>query len=169
MHNLSKLALKFFTSKQLEKLSRIFQPGIGKSVVIMGGTLMGYELGEFLVKRGRKVTIVHPGPEEELGDRMTIDDVQLIGPWFKQKHVSIWTDAEYKEITEKGLKMAQHGRLVYELPGKHVIDTLDLVPDQKSIDQLGGIVDETYVIGCAKEFGLMVDAVRDGAEVGLAL
>jgi NADPH-dependent 2,4-dienoyl-CoA reductase/sulfur reductase-like enzyme len=169
MHNMSKTALKFFTSKQLEKLSRIYQPGMGKSVVIMGGTLHGYELAEFLVKRGRKVTVVHNGPEEELGDRMTIDDIQLIGPWFKQKHVSIWTDAEYKEITKKGLKMAQHGRLVYEIEGKQVIDTLDLVPDQKSIDQLSEIIDETHVIGSCKEPGLMVDAVRDGVEVGLAL
>jgi hypothetical protein len=115
------------------------------------------------------VTIVHPGPEEELGDRMTIDDVQLIGPWFKQKHVSIWTDAEYKEITAKGLKMAQHGRLVYEIEGKNVIDTQDLVPNQKSIDQLSGIADETHIIGSCKEPGLLVDAIREGAKVGLAL
>jgi thioredoxin reductase len=169
MHNMSKMALKFFTSKQLGMLSRIYQPGIGKSVVILGGTLHGYELAEFLAKRGRKVTIVHDGPESELGDRITIDDVQLIGPWFKQKHVSIWTDAEYKEITQKGLKMAQHGRLVYELEGKQVIDTQDLVPNQTVIDQLSGIVDETYVIGSAKEPGLMVDAIRDGCLTGLKI
>ena len=169
MHNMSKMALKFFTSAQLEKLSKIWQPGIGKSVVILGGTLHGYELAEFLVKRGRQVTVVHNGPASELGDRMTIDDVQLIGPWFRQKHVSVWTDAEYKEITAKGLKMAQHGRLVYEIEGKNVIDTQDLVPNQKIIDRLSGIVDETYIIGSAKDPGLMVDAIRDGAETGYAL
>ena len=169
MHNMSKLALKFFTSRQLEKLSKIYQPGIGKSVVVLGGTLHGYELAEFLVKRGRKVTIVHNGPAAELGDRMTIDDIQLIGPWFKQKHVSIWTDAEYKEITEKGLKMAQHGRLVYEIEGKNVIDTQDLVPNRKIVDQLSGLVDETHVIGSCREPGLIVDAVKEGALVGYAI
>ena len=169
MHNMSKMALKFFSSAQLEKLSKIYTPGMAKSVVVMGGKLHGYELAEFLVKRGRKVTIVHDGPASELGDRMTIDDVQLIGPWFKQKHVSVWTDAEFKEITSKGLKMAQHGRLVYELEGKNVIEPDDLVPNQAIIDQLSGIITETYVIGSAKEPGLMVDAVRDGAETGYAL
>ncbi len=169
MHRMGKLALKFFTSRQLEKLSKIFQPGIGKSVVILGGTLHGYELAEFLAKRGRKVTIVHNGPASELGDRMTIDDVQLIGPWFRQKHVSIWTDAEYKEITKKGLKMAQHGRLVYEIEGKNVIDTQDLVPNRKIVDQLSGLVDETHVIGSCREPGLIVDAVREGAFVGYAI
>ena len=169
MHNLSKTALKFFTSKQLTALSKIYQPGIGKSVVILGGTLHGYELAEFLAKRGRQVAIVHPGPASELGNRMTIDDFQYIGPWFNQKHVSIWTDAEYKEINAQGLKMAQHGRLVYNIEGKSVIDTMDLVPNQKSIDQLGGIITETHIIGSCQEPGLMVDAVRDGAKVGLAL
>ena len=169
MHNMSKMALKFFTSRQLEKLSKIFQPGIGKSVVILGGTLHGYELAEFLAKRGRMVTIVHNGPASELGDRMTIDDVQLIGPWFKQKHVSIWTDAEYKEITDRGLKMAQHGRLVYEIQGKNVIDTQDLVPNQKIVERLSGLVAETHVIGSCREPGLIVDAIREGALIGCAV
>ncbi|HSQ85200.1 MAG TPA: hypothetical protein VLM43_10800, partial [Desulfobacterales bacterium] len=131
--------------------------------------LHGYELAEFLTKRGRKVTIVHPGPESELGNRMTIDDIQYIGPWFKQKHVSIWADAEFKEINAKGLKMAQHGRLVYDIEGKNVIDTQDLIPNKASIEQLNGIINETYIIGSCKDPGLLVDAIRDGAEVGLAL
>jgi hypothetical protein len=93
----------------------------------------------------------------------------LIGPWFRQKHVSIWTDAEYKEITDRGLKMAQHGRLVYEIEGKNVIDTQDLVPNKKIVDQLSGLVDETHVIGSCREPGLIVDAVREGALIGRAI
>ena len=41
----------------------------------MGGTLHGCELGEFLVKRHRKVIIAHDGPASELGDEMGRDDL----------------------------------------------------------------------------------------------
>ena len=34
---------------------------IGKRVVIVGGAIQGCEPAEFLIKRGRKVTIVHDG------------------------------------------------------------------------------------------------------------
>jgi 2,4-dienoyl-CoA reductase (NADPH2) len=168
LHNIIKSFLKFFTSRQLARLSRIWMP-IGKSVVILGGTLHGFQLAEFLTKRGRTVTVVHNGPAKELGDRMTIDDLHYLLAWFRQKHVSIWENAVYKEITPEGLKMAQHGRIAYVLKGKNVIDSQDLVPNKKLIDQLSGLVPETHVIGSCREPGMIVDAMRDGHTVGLAL
>ena len=54
----------------------------------MGGTLHGCELGEFLVKRNRKVIIAHNGPASELGDEMGRDDLANLLPWFKQKYVT---------------------------------------------------------------------------------
>jgi 2,4-dienoyl-CoA reductase (NADPH2) len=168
MHSMIKFFLKFFTSRQMEKLSKIWMP-VGKSVVILGGTLHGCELAEFLAKRGRKVTVVHNGPESELGDRMTIDDLHLLWPWFKQKHVAVWADAVYKEISAEGLKIAQHGRLSYILKGRSVIDTQDLVPNDKVVNQLSNIVAETHVIGSCRKPGLIVDAMFDGAICGHAL
>jgi 2,4-dienoyl-CoA reductase (NADPH2) len=168
LHNMLKSFLKFFTSRQMGRLSKIWMP-IGKSVVILGGTLHGFQLAEFLTKRGRTVTVVHNGPEKELGDRMTIDDLFYLSAWFKQNHVSVWADAEYKEIAPEGLKIAQHGRLPYILKGKNVIDSQDLVPNKKAIDELSGLVAETHVIGSCKEPGMIVDAMQDGHKIGLAL
>jgi len=168
MHRLVKTFLRFFTSRQLQRLSRMWMP-IGKSVVILGGTLHGFQLAEFLAKRGRTVTVVHNGPEKELGDRMTIDDLHYLVAWFKQNHVSVWDNAVYKEITPEGLKIAQHGRLPYLLKGENVIDTQDLIPNRKMIDRLSGLVAETHVIGSCKEPGMIVDAIQDGHKIGLAL
>ena len=47
--------------------------------------------------------------------------------------------------------------------------TQDWGPNNQIADQLKGLVDETYVIGSAKEPGFIVDAMQDGHKTGLAL
>ena len=91
---------------------------VGKSVVIMGGTLHGCELAEFLAKKGRRVVIAHDGPASELGDGMTVDDLENLWPWFKQKHVPIWAPVEYREIVEEGLKVRMPDKRIVRARGQ---------------------------------------------------
>jgi 2,4-dienoyl-CoA reductase (NADPH2) len=168
LHGMLKFFLKFFTSAQMEKLSRIWMP-VGKTVVVMGGTLHGCELAEYLTKRKRKVVMVHDGPEEELGDRMTIDDLDNLWPWLKQNHVPIWAGVEYQKITSKGLEVSLKDKRKYVMKGKNIITTQDWGPNTSIAEQLKGLVAETHVIGSCKEPGLIVDAMREGAKVGLAV
>ncbi len=86
LHGMLKAALKVLTPAQIARLSDVWMP-VGKSVVIMGGTLHGCELAEFLTKKGRRIVVAHDGPASELGDGMTIDDLESLWPWLKQKHV----------------------------------------------------------------------------------
>jgi pyruvate/2-oxoglutarate dehydrogenase complex dihydrolipoamide dehydrogenase (E3) component len=165
LHGMLKFFLKFFTSAQMQKLSKIWMP-VSKSVVVMGGTLHGCELAEFLTKRGRRVVVAHNGPKEELGDRMTIDDLENLWPWLKQNSVPIWAGVEYLQIKDKGLEVSLHDKRKYILKGKNVITTQDWGPNQTVAEQFKGLVAETYVIGSCKEPGLIVDAVRDGAVIG---
>jgi 2,4-dienoyl-CoA reductase (NADPH2) len=168
LHNMLSFFLKFFSSAQMEKLSKIWMP-VGKDVVIMGGTLHGCELAEYLTKRNRKVTMVHNGPEAELGDRMTIDDLANLWPWLRQKNVAIWSDIKYEQITEKGLKIRQKDQRSYIIEGKNIITTQDWGPNNALVSQFDGLVPEIHVIGSSKEPGLIVDAMKDGALIGLKI
>ncbi len=169
LHGMLKFFLRFFSSAQLEKLSKIWMP-VGKTVVILGGTLHGCELAEFLTKRGRKVAMVHNGPEKELGDRMTIDDLMHLWPWLKLKHVPIWSGVDYTEINPKGLVIRQQkDKQVYLIEGRHVIPTQDWGPNQAMIERFQGLADEIKVIGSCREPGLIVDAVKDGALAGYSI
>lgn len=168
LHTMLKFLLRFLTPAQLEKLSRYWMPVAG-SVVVMGGTLHGCELAEFLTKRGRKVTMVHDGPEAELGDRMTIDDLQNLWPWLKQNSVPIWAGVEYLGINDKGLGIKLQDRRRITARGKQIITTQDLRPNAALADQFAGIAGETHVIGSCREPGLIVDAIREGARIGLAI
>ncbi len=168
LHGMLKFFLKFFSSATIGNLSKIWMP-VGKSVVVMGGTLHGCELAEYLTKRNRKVVMVHDGPEEELGDRMTIDDLVSLWPWLKQNHVPVWSNVDYRRITGEGLEINLKDQRKYILKGKNVITTQDWGPNTTVVDQFKGLVAETHVIGSCREPGLIVDAMSEGAKVGCAI
>jgi len=168
LHGMLKTALKFFNPAQMEKLSKLWMP-VGSSVVIMGGTLHGCELAEFLTKRGRKVVIAHDGPESELGEGIYRDDQENLWPWFKLKHVPIWTDCSYLEIVDAGLKIQVPDKRIFTLRGKSVLTTQDWGPNTELVAELEKMGIETHVIGSAKDPGWIVDAVREGVLVGSAI
>ena len=168
LYNIIQFFLKFFSSAQMEKLSKIWIP-VGKSVVIMGGTLHGCELAEFLTKRKRKIVMVHNGPEKELGDQMTVDDLANLWPWLKQNHVPIWANVEYQRITKNGLEIQLKDKRKFILKGENIITTQDWGPNESLVEQLKELVAETHVIGSCKEPGMIVDAIREGAKIGLAI
>ena len=168
LHGMLEIALRVFTPAQVQTLTRFWMP-VAKSLIILGGKLHGCELAEFLVKRGRKVVIVHNGPSSELGDGMTKDDLENLWPWFKQKHVPVWPDASYREIVREGLKIQMPDKRVYILEGRHILPTQDWGPNTKLIEELAALVAQTYVVGSCKEPGLIVDAVREGALAGCSI
>ena len=168
LYGMLNIFLKFFDSGQLQKLTHLWMP-VGGRVVIMGGTLHGCELAEFLVKRRRRVIIAHNGPASELGDEMGRDDLANLWPWFKQKYVTLWPEIQYKEITADGLKIQQGDKRSYILNGKNIINTQDWAANTALVEQLSPLVAEIQVAGSAREPGLMADAVREGILAGCAV
>ena len=168
LHGLLGHALKVLTPAQIQKLSDYWMP-VGKSVVVMGGALHGCELAEFLTKKGRRVVIAHDGPEAELGDGMTVDDLESLWPWLKQKQVTIWAGVDYVEIVAAGLKVRIPDRRTYVLTGDQVMSTQDWAANTAIAEELAPLVDEAYVIGSCLEPGLIVDAIREGARAGYAI
>ena len=58
------MALKIVSPAQVSRMTELWMP-VGKNVIIMGGDIKGLQLSEFLMKRGRNVTIVtEDGPEQ---------------------------------------------------------------------------------------------------------
>ncbi|MFZ7127659.1 MAG: FAD-dependent oxidoreductase [Desulfobacterales bacterium] len=168
MHNQLKFWLRFFSSARMEQLSKLYMP-VGKTVVVVGGTLHGCELAEFLTKRGRRVAMVHNGPASELGDKMTIDDLENLWPWLKTKGVPIWSDVVYERVTDEGMVIQCKDKRTYLLKAKHIITTQDFAPNTKLAERFEGVAPEVYNIGSSAEPGLIVDAVREGAKIGYAI
>ena len=168
LHKQLKFFKKFFSSSALQKLTKLYMP-VGKTVVVVGGTLHGCELAEFLVKRNRNVTMVHNGPASELGDGMTVDDLENLWPWFRKKNVRILTDVRYERVTDDGLVVTTKEGASETLKADNVITTQDFASNPELFESLKAMTPESYNIGSSNIPGLIVDAMRDGAQIGLAI
>ena len=168
LHKQLKFFKKFFSSTALQKLTKLYMP-VGKTVIVVGGTLHGCELAEFLTKRRRKVTIVHNGPASELGEGMTVDDLENLWPWFKKKNVRILTDVKYERVTDEGLIVTTKEGMSVTLVADNIITTQDYVSNPELFERLKAMVPESYNIGSSSTPGLIVDAVKDGTQIGLAI
>jgi 2,4-dienoyl-CoA reductase (NADPH2) len=156
--------LRFFSPQQLGWLTRIWMP-VGKKVVIIGGAIHGCELAEFLVKRGKQVTIVHEG--NQIADGMTVDDQLRLLPWFKEKGVEIYTGVKYEEINNRGLVITSREREKLTLEADTIIPTLYIKQNLELAMQLEGKVLEVYSAGSYIERipDLIVDAIGAGAAI----
>ena len=88
LHKKLKLLLPLLHPVHAAFADQVLHAGIGKNVVVIGGALQGCELAEFLVKRGRNVTIVEQADMTGRGDgRRRLFSYLMI--WFEKKGVEM--------------------------------------------------------------------------------
>jgi pyruvate/2-oxoglutarate dehydrogenase complex dihydrolipoamide dehydrogenase (E3) component len=136
---------------------------IGNRVVIIGGALAGCQLAEFLIKRGRKVTIVDT--VKTLGDGLLANDPTRLFKWFNQKGVTIMAEVKYEEITERGLVITTQEGERKTLEADTIITSLPLLPTVDLLKSLEGEVPEIYQIGDCRESGFIHSAIADGSRI----
>jgi len=132
--------------------------------VVIGGAIHGCQLAEFLIKRRRRVTIVHSG--EALAEGIPLEDQMRLLPWFDRKGIPRYTGVKYEEITDEGLVITTREGERKTLKADTYIVALPMLPNTEGVKELGHQAKETYAIGSCVRSGLMVDAVGDGARLG---
>jgi 2,4-dienoyl-CoA reductase (NADPH2) len=159
LHRMVKPYLRFFGPRALGWLTKFWLP-IGKRVVVIGGGLHGCETAEFLVKRGRKVTIVEQS--EVLGEGVLDFRLGLLLDWFNKKGVTMITGVKDMEITDEGLAITTKDGKKQTLKANSIIPTAPLKPNDELSKSLEGKVPEIYVIGDCSEPRMIVNAIADG-------
>ncbi len=162
LHKSLKRFLRFIPPNILRWLTKFYLP-IGRRVVVIGGSLHGCELGEFLAKRGRQVTIVEKSDTPGQG---MVDVIQAyLFMWFRKKRVEIISGVkEYVEVTAKGLTIVNKHNEKETIEADTIVPALPLTPNMELYEDLKGRVPELYAIGDCKEPLLIVDAISKGME-----
>jgi 2,4-dienoyl-CoA reductase-like NADH-dependent reductase (Old Yellow Enzyme family)/thioredoxin reductase len=167
LHRQLKGYLRFLPPRLLRPLTRVWMP-IGKRVVIMGGGIQGCQTAYFLVKRGRKVTIVDTA--DEFGDGLL--DI-IVKPhlllWLEAKGVAFLPGVKYEEITDRGLTLTTREGKKETIAADTIVTALPLLPNTELLKELQGIVPEVYCIGDCKDPQLVVNAIADGSRIARAI
>lgn len=162
LHRMLKTLLRFLRPETLRWLTKFWMP-LGKSVVIIGGRIAACQLAEFLVKRGRKVTVVDS--EETLGEGLVPERRNRLFSWFRKKGVIMTTGVIYEEITDEGLTITTKSGERLTITADTIIPATPMAPNSALGQALGKVVQEVYVIGDCKESRLIPDAIADGWRV----
>jgi len=170
LYRLVKFVLIFFSPSFANWFTKIWTPGgwnpfkaIGKRVVIIGGAIQGCELGEFLAKRRRKVTIVETS--DEPGDLLAPEYKNRLFLWFKKKGVDLYSGVKLVEINKKGLKIVTKQGEEKTLVADHVIP-LGFAPNLELYEELKGKVPELYSVGDCDDPAIIPEATAAGWRIG---
>jgi 2,4-dienoyl-CoA reductase (NADPH2) len=144
------------------RLSKIWMP-IGKRVMVMGGHFHGCELVEYMVKTGRKASLVDQAPR--IGEGLVSDHPYRLNKWMERKGVEKICGAKYQEVTPKGLVVITKEGQRRTLEADTVMPALVITPNYEMVKKLQRIAPEVYAIGDASEPGLTHHAVSDGARI----
>ena len=145
LHDKLKLVTKVFNVKTLGKLTKAYLP-VGKNVVIIGGGIHGVQTAEFLVRRGRKVTIVTE--DDEFGTGM-LDCGPKLGAleWLKDNGTQFFRNMRYREVTKAGLVVEDELGREFTLACDSIITALPMQPNLALLDQVKDLAPEVFAVG----------------------
>ena len=126
----AKLALKLLGPKSLGRVTKMWLP-VGKRVVIIGGGIQGCETAEFLVKRGRKVTIAEAG--DQVGMEIPLLQRILLLPWLAKKGATILTEVTTRRSRTRASWCSTRKDARSLLEADTVVVTIPLKPESRAL------------------------------------
>ena len=135
----------------------------GNEIVVIGGGLVGCEVGIFLAARGKKVTVVEMqkeyAPEDNVIHRSSMQEaIRELGDQY-----SILTSTRCEEITAKGVKVTRQGKEEL-LPATCIVTAIGMMPRQELVMNLQRPqhVNRFIAIGDCQKPSRIKDAVHGG-------
>ncbi|MFC2066609.1 FAD-dependent oxidoreductase [Chloroflexota bacterium] len=163
LHKAVRPYLSLLGPKILRWLTRLYLP-VGKKVIVIGGLMHGCEIAEFLVKRGREVTVLETS--NELGSGIPAVSRNRLLSWLTQKGVVMLTEVTYKEITDKGLTIVTREDKRQTIEADTILVATPPIPNTELFNALKSKISEVYLIGDSKEPRSILDAISDGSQIG---
>ncbi|RLQ22851.1 FAD-dependent oxidoreductase [Seongchinamella sediminis] len=141
--------------------SRFWMP-LKKEIVIIGGGLVGLELAEYLVERGRRVTVLEPGPD--LGAELAIVRRARVLHMLREHGVAIHRSSPIREITSDAVVYEHEGEQ-QSLPARQVIIAMGAEGDSRLADALGSSEAQVHRIGDCQDIAYIDGAILSAREV----
>lgn len=150
----------------IQNLSRVWMP-LGKKVAIIGGGLVGVELAEFLVDRGREVVVLEEGPS--LGRELSIVRRWRVLDTLRQHGVALHTKVNIDSIDEKAVRYTNAEGQAQTLAADSVVLAVGARPDDSLARALEAAGVPVSSVGDGAQIGYIEGAVKSGMLAGLTV
>jgi 2,4-dienoyl-CoA reductase (NADPH2) len=141
-------------------MSRLWMP-ITNRVVIIGGGLVGLEMAEFLIERGRKVIVLEPS--STLAPELSIVRRSRVIHLLKEHGAELVKNAIIDEITPHHVAYSHEGESK-EAPGEQVIIALGAEPNTEFATEYENAGFNVTAIGDCQSIGYIDGAIHNARE-----
>lgn len=157
---------RYLTPGFLRSATRLWLP-LGKRVVIVGADLAALELAEFLVNRGRKVSMLESGKRiaGEIGPKRLAEHMDRLD----KLGVTINTEANCEAILENSVRYRTALGVERTLVADSVILAGEPVAETALYDAVKEFAPEVHAIGDCTGLGLIRKATEEGMQVACGL
>jgi pyruvate/2-oxoglutarate dehydrogenase complex dihydrolipoamide dehydrogenase (E3) component len=122
-------------------------------------------MAEFLLKRNRKVTILEQS--SQLGEGIPeLPYKKKLMSWFVKKNVVVFTEIKYMEIDDRGITFFTKQDQEQTIKVDTIVLAVKRMPNDEPLLGFKEKAAEVYLIGDAKQPGLIGDAIADGFQIG---
>jgi len=134
----------------------------GRNVVVIGGGMMGCEVGEYLVDKANKVTIV--ARSSMMATDMEPLNRQGLMEALAEKEVTLINNKETEEILENGITVVDKrtGKTQF-IEAEYIVIARGSQSISALADGLVDEVDELYAVGDCNEPRAIIDAIYEGS------
>ena len=151
------------STQAIQGLSKLWMP-LGKRVVIIGGGLVGLELAEFLLARGRQVTVLEPGTHAGT-------ELPIVRRWrvveAVQEHGQLHLQAQVQRIERKQVVWLNKKGEGQSTEADSVVLALGAEPDARVAEQLQALTSlPVRRLGDSAALGYIEGAMHSGHHAG---
>ncbi len=131
------------------------EAAIGNNVVILGANLQATDLAQYLIAKGKTVTLVHEGDEAKIDCEQSYWIRNYIKAHLYAHGVKIWNNVVVNDVNKDGVTftLAQSG-ISKSLPADTVIECYDMLPNTSLADEIRAAGFETILAGCDAPFNI---------------
>ncbi|MDH3336209.1 MAG: FAD-dependent oxidoreductase [Gammaproteobacteria bacterium] len=149
----------------LRRMSKFYMP-LGKRVVLIGGGLVGLELAEYLVERGRTVTVLEESPN--LGAELAIVRRARVLHMLREDGVTMVKSAKIVDITADEVVYSADGE-TRSVAADNVIISTGARGDSSLVDELTAAGLPTSAIGDCVDVGYIEGAMLSARSLAVEL
>lgn len=148
----------------MQQLSKLWMP-LEKEVVIIGAGLVGLELAEFLVDRGRKVTVL---ADDELGQEFSIVRRWRVLHNLRSNMVDIQKVSHISEITNNSVVYVDIEQQTQSIPAQSIILATGASTNEAGVNSLSGAFNQ-HNIGDSAQIDYIEGALKAATIVALEI
>lgn len=138
-----------FSGDKVMSMDTFNEAKMGDHVVILGANLQATDLAQYLIAKGKTVTIVHEGDEKSVDKEQSYWVRMYVKAHLYSHGVKIWNNASVTAVDGDGvtIRLNQSG-IEKQIPADTVFECWDMIPNTALAEEIQAAGYEVVFAGC---------------------